>query len=108
MVYALGIKEEKSARYGIITVLFICACVGLSVGCQTHSQKVYSSQLNEIEAAKSRGELSGAEYLQLKNQAQILKTELHLVWKLVIDMIGNVQFWGVFYLKPIMSLSAKY
>ena len=63
-------KGIKSARYGIITVLFICACVGLSVGCQTHSQKVYSSQLNEIEAAKSRGELSGAEYLQLKNQAQ--------------------------------------
>ena len=45
-------KGIKSARYGIITVLFICACVGLSVGCQTHSQKVYSSQLNEIEAAK--------------------------------------------------------
>ena len=63
-------KEKKTARYGIITVLFICACVGLSVGCQTHSQQVYSSQLNEIEAAKSRGELSGAEYLQLKNQAQ--------------------------------------
>ena len=59
----------KSA-YVIITVLFICACVGLSVGCQTHSQQVYSSQLNEIEAAKSRGELSGAEYLQLKHQAQ--------------------------------------
>ena len=63
-------KDIKPARYGIITVLFVCACVGLSVGCQTHSQKVYSSQLNEIEAAKSRGELSGAEYLQLKNQAQ--------------------------------------
>jgi hypothetical protein len=63
-------KEEKTARCGIITVLFICACVGLSVGCQTHSQRVYSSQLNEIEAAKSRGELSGAEYLQLKHQAQ--------------------------------------
>jgi hypothetical protein len=63
-------KGIKSARYGIITVLFISACVGLSVGCQTHSQKVYPSQLNEIEAAKSRGELSGAEYLQLKNQAQ--------------------------------------
>lgn len=63
-------KEKKTARYGIITVLFICACVGLSVGCQTHSQQVYSSQLNEIEAAKSRGELSGTEYLQLKNQAQ--------------------------------------
>ena len=63
-------KEEKSARCGIITVLLICACVGLSVGCQTHSQQVYSSQLNEIEAAKSRGELSGAEYLQLKHQAQ--------------------------------------
>ena len=63
-------KEKKTARYGIITVLFICACAGLSVGCQTHSQQVYSSQLNEIEAAKSRGELSGAEYLQLKNQAQ--------------------------------------
>ena len=63
-------KGIKSARYGIITVLFICACVGLSVGCQTHSQQVYSSQLNEIEAAKSRGELSGAEYLQLKHQAQ--------------------------------------
>ena len=39
------------------------------MGCQTHSQQVYSSQLNEIEAAKSRGELSGAEYLQLKHQA---------------------------------------
>jgi hypothetical protein len=63
-------KEKKTARYGIITVLFICACAGLSVGCQTHSQLVYSSQLNEIEAAKSRGELSGAEYLQLKHQAQ--------------------------------------
>ena len=63
-------KGIKSARYSIITVLFICACVGLSVGCQTHSQQVYSSQLNEIEAAKSRGELSGAEYLQLKHQAQ--------------------------------------
>ena len=63
-------KEKKTARYGIITVLFICACAGLSVGCQTHSQQVYSSQLNEIEAAKSRGELSGAEYLQLKHQAQ--------------------------------------
>ena len=63
-------KEKKTARYGIITVLFISACAGLSVGCQTHSQQVYSSQLNEIEAAKSRGELSGTEYLQLKNQAQ--------------------------------------
>ena len=53
-----------------MTVLLICACVGLSVGCQTHSQQVYSSQLNEIEAAKSRGELSGAEYIQLKHQSQ--------------------------------------
>jgi len=60
----------KSARYGIITVLFICACAGLSVGCQKHSQQVYSSQLNEIEAAKKRGELSSAEYIQLKHQAQ--------------------------------------
>ena len=59
-----------SSSYPIITVLFICACVGLSVGCQTHSQQVYSSQLNEIEAAKGRGELSTAEYLQLKHQAQ--------------------------------------
>ena len=40
------------------------------MGCETHSQQVYSSQLHEIEAAKSRGELSGAEYLQLKHQAQ--------------------------------------
>ena len=63
-------KEKKTARYGIITVLFISACAGLSVGCQTHSQQVYSSQLNEIEAAKRRGELSSAEYLQLKHQAQ--------------------------------------
>ena len=63
-------KDRKTARCGIITVLLICSCVGLSAGCQTHSQRVYSSQLNEIEAAKSRGELSGAEYLQLKNQAQ--------------------------------------
>ena len=70
MVYAKGMKEGKSARCGIITVLLICACLSLSLGCQTHSQQVYSSQLNEIEAAKSRGELSGAEYLQLKNQAQ--------------------------------------
>ena len=60
----------KSARYGIITVLFICACAGLSVGCQKHSQQVYSSQLNEIEAAKSKGELSTAEYIQLRHQAQ--------------------------------------
>ena len=59
----------KSAHV-IITVLFICAFVGLSVGCQTHSQQVYSSQLNEIEAAKKRGELSSAEYIQLKHQAQ--------------------------------------
>ena len=65
-----GMKDIKPARYGIITVLFICVCAGLSVGCQTQSQQVYSSQLNEIEAAKSRGELSGAEYLQLKHQAQ--------------------------------------
>tara|TARA_Y100000588_G_scaffold27680_1_gene27059 strand:- start:136 stop:387 length:252 start_codon:yes stop_codon:yes gene_type:complete len=63
-------KGRKSARGGIIKVLLICACVGLSVGCQTHSQQVFSSQLNEIEAAKSRGELSTAEYLQLKHQAQ--------------------------------------
>ena len=60
----------KSASYLIITVLFICACISLSVGCQTHSQQVYSSQLNEIEAAKSRGELFAAEYIQLKHQAQ--------------------------------------
>ena len=60
----------KSASYLIITVLFICACISLSVGCQTHSQQVYSSQLNEIEAAKKRGELSSAEYIQLKHQAQ--------------------------------------
>jgi uncharacterized protein YpmB len=63
-------KDIKPARYGIITVLFICVCAGLSVGCQTHSQQVYSSQLNEIEAAKSKGELSTAEYIQLKHQAQ--------------------------------------
>ena len=62
-------KEVKSARCGIITVLLTCACLSLNLGCQTHSQQVYSSQLNEIEAAKSRGELSGAEYLQLKHQA---------------------------------------
>ena len=62
--------RKKSARCGIMRVLLICACVGLSVGCQTHSQQVFSSQLNEIEAAKSRGELSTAEYLQLKHQAQ--------------------------------------
>ena len=65
-----GMKDIKSARCGIITVLLTCACLSLSMGCQTHSQQVYSSQLNEIEAAKSRGELSGAEYLQLKHQAQ--------------------------------------
>jgi len=63
-------KEEKSASSGIITLLLICAFVSLSVGCQTHSQQVYSSQLNEIEAAKSRGKLSTAEYIQLKHQAQ--------------------------------------
>ena len=63
-------KGRKSARHGLITGLLICACVGLSVGCQTHSQQVYSSQLNEIEAAKKRGELSSAEYIQLKHQAQ--------------------------------------
>ena len=62
--------RKKSARCGIITVLLICACVGLSVGCETHSQQVYSSQLNEIEAAKRRGELSAAEYIQLKHQSQ--------------------------------------
>ena len=62
-------KERTSARHGLITGLLICACVGLNVGCETHSQQVYSSQLNEIEAAKSRGELSGPEYLQLKHQA---------------------------------------
>ena len=62
--------RKKSARCGIMRVLLMCACVGLSVGCQTHSQQVYSSQLHEIEAAKSRGELSAAEYLQLKHQAQ--------------------------------------
>ena len=70
MVYAKGMKEVKSARFGIITVLLTCACLSLNLGCQTHSQQVYSSQLNEIKAAKSRGELSGAEYLLLKNQAQ--------------------------------------
>ena len=58
------------SSYLIITVLFICACASLCVGCQTHSQQVYSSQLNEIEAAKKRGELSSAEYIQLKHQAQ--------------------------------------
>ena len=63
-------KNEKSASFGIIKVIFIFTCISLSVGCQTHSQQVYSSQLNEIEAAKSRGELSAAEYLQLKHQAQ--------------------------------------
>ena len=61
---------RESGRCVIIRVLFICACVGLSVGCQTHSQQVYSSQLNEIEAAKRRGELSAAEYIQLKHQAK--------------------------------------
>ena len=45
-------KGIKSARYGIISVSFICAYVGLSMGCQTHSQQVYSSQLNEIEVLK--------------------------------------------------------
>ena len=54
----MGMMDIKPARYGIITVLLICVCAGLSVGCQTHSQQVYSSQLNEIEAAKSKGELS--------------------------------------------------
>ena len=63
-------KGIKSARYGIISVSFICAYVGLSVGCESRSQQVYSSQLNEIEAAKRRGELSAAEYIQLKHQAQ--------------------------------------
>ena len=63
-------KEEKSARCGIITVLLTCACLSLNLGCQTHSQQVYSSQLNEIEAAKSKGELSTAEYIQLRHQAQ--------------------------------------
>lgn len=63
-------KEEKSAKCGLIRVLLICASVGLSVGCESHSQQVYSSQLNEIEAAKRRGELSAAEYIQLKHQAQ--------------------------------------
>ena len=63
-------KEEKSPRCYIEKVLLICACLSLSVGCQTHSQEVYSSQLNVIEAAKSRGELSTAEYIQLKHQAQ--------------------------------------
>ena len=52
------------------TFLLIFACFSLSVGCQTLSQQVYSSQLNEIEAAKKRGELSSAEYIQLKHQAQ--------------------------------------
>ena len=66
----MGMKDIKPARYGIITVLFICVCAGLSLGCQTHSQQVYSSQLNEIEAAKSIGELSTAEYIQLRHQAQ--------------------------------------
>ena len=63
-------KGIKSPRFFIVTVLLICACISLSVGCQTHSQQVYSSQLNEIEAAKSSGKLSTAEYIQLKHQAQ--------------------------------------
>jgi hypothetical protein len=65
----MGVKGRKSSRCGIMTV-FLPVLALLNVGCQTHSQQVYSSQLNEIEAAKSRGELSGAEYLQLKHQAQ--------------------------------------
>ena len=63
-------KCRKSARCGIAKVLLICALVGLSMGCQTHNQRVYYSQLNEIEAAKSRGELSARDYIELKHNAQ--------------------------------------
>ncbi len=82
-------KGRKSAKYGIITVLFICACLGLSVGCQTHSQQVYSTQLNEIETAKSRGELSGAEYLQLKHQAQNAHEQREAYDRWSIDLITD-------------------
>ena len=84
-------KGRKSTRSGIITVLLICVCVGLSVGCQTHSQQVYSSQLNEIEAAKSRGELSSAEYLQLKHQAQNAheRREAYDRWSIDMDLITD-------------------
>ena len=40
------------------------------MGCQTHNQRVYYSQLDEIEAAKSRGELSARDYIELKHNAQ--------------------------------------
>ena len=80
-------KEEKSARYGLIRVLLICASVGLIVGCETHSQQVYSSQLNEIEAAKSRGELSAAEYLQLKHEAQNAHEQRELYDRISLELI---------------------
>ena len=70
-----------------MTVLLICACVGLSVGCQTHSQQVYSSQLNEIEAA--RGELSAAEYIQLKHQAQNAHEQRQVHERITIERITD-------------------
>ena len=80
-------KGRKYARCGVITILLFCACVCLSVGCQTHSQQVYSSQLNEIEAAKSRGELSAAEYLQLKHEAQNAHEQRELYDRISLELI---------------------
>jgi len=39
-------------------------------GCRSHSQRIYDSQIQEIQAARQRGEISASEYLKLKLQMQ--------------------------------------
>ena len=51
----------------IILILFLTLTLW---GCQSHSERVYSSQVLELQAAKERGEISPAEYLKLKLQVQ--------------------------------------
>lgn len=51
-------------------MLFVLVVLVSVVGCRSHSQRIYDSQIQELQVARQRGEISASEYLKLKLQMQ--------------------------------------
>ena len=51
-------------------MLFVLVVLVSVVGCRSHSQRIYDSQIQELQAARQKGEISASEYLKLKLQMQ--------------------------------------
>jgi hypothetical protein len=61
---------KARSRVVVLAVLMIFTCCFLPSGCQSRSQQAYVRQIQTIEAAYQKGNLTESEYLKLKMDAE--------------------------------------